>query len=249
MSETLQHLVLVRHGESEGDVRRAAWKRGDMVAAVKMPEQEEITDRGAAQSASAGRWIRRHIIGAYGLQAFDGCYVSSALRSEQSAVALDLGVAVWQEDSCLDERNRGRIRGLRPVQHEQLYPDSFTAMKKDPLHWLPPGGETLVPDVVGRARTFLENIEGASTVLAVTHRDWMWAAQLILENLSEAELLAVNTDEIHNAQVVEYTSVNPVTGEQAPALMWKRSVDPAATAGPDEWHVLPHVAELYPSAV
>src|SRR6185437_9435477 len=103
MSDTLRHLVLVRHGESEGDVRRAAWRRGEMVSATKLPEMEEVTARGTDQSHRAGVWIQKHIIDAYGLVAFDGCYVSSALRSEQSAAALDLPIAVWQEDSCLDE--------------------------------------------------------------------------------------------------------------------------------------------------
>lgn len=121
-------------------------------------------------------------------------------------------------------------------------------MKNDPLHWLPPGGESLVPDVAARAAKFMENIEGAQTVIAVTHRDWMWAAQLILERLSEADLLAVDTDEIHNAQIVEYSSINPATGAQAPALLWKRSIDPTVTTGPGEWQIIPHVLELYPLA-
>lgn len=247
MGETLQHLVLVRHGEDEGDVRRAAWKRGELVAATKRRELEEITSRGIEQNRQAGLWIRKHIIGAYGLIGFDGSYVSSALRSEQSAIALDLAdVAIWQEDYNLDERNRGQIRGLRPEQHRQLYPQSFEQMKRDPLHWWPPGGESIVSGVTARVRRFLENIEGTETALAVTHRDWMWAAQLILERLTEAELAVVDTDAIHNAQVVEYSSINPVTGQQAPALMWKRSVDPLVTDGPGEWQLLPRVAEQYP---
>lgn len=244
MGETLQHLILVRHGESEGDVRRAAWKRGEKVAPNKVPEQEEITAKGADQSRYAGLWIQKHIIEAYGLAALDGCYVSSALRSEQSAVALDLPITVWQEDDCLDERNRGRIRGLRPIQHQQVYPESFDQMRVDPLHWIPPDGESLIPDVVARVDQFMNNIEGSRAVLAVTHRDWIWAAQLVLENLTEEELLAVNTDEIHNAHVVEYTSINPATGEQAPVLLWKRSVDPVMSPDSGEWQILPRVAEL-----
>lgn len=249
MSETLQHLVLVRHGESEGDVRRAAFKRGEPYITTKTPEQEDTTPKGLRECHRSGLWIQKHIIQAYGLISFDGCYVSSAPRSEQSAVALDLPIAVWQEDHNLDERNRGLIRGFRQSQHQQLYPESFAQMKKDPLHWLPPGGESLVPDVSSRALRFMDNIEGAETVLAVTHRDWMWAAQLIVEHLTEAELLAVNTDEIHNGQVVHYTSINPQTGEPTGVLQWKRSVDPMLTDGPGEWQALLHPAALYPLPV
>lgn len=57
MSEALQHLVLVRHGESEGDVRRAAWKRGEAVLTAKRPELEELTDNGIVQSRQAGRRV------------------------------------------------------------------------------------------------------------------------------------------------------------------------------------------------
>ena len=243
MSQTLQRLVLVRHGESEGDARRNAWRRGEIVTTTKIPELEGLTHTGFQQAHLAGQWIQEHIIGPYGVIAFDGCYVSSALRSEQSAGALGLTVAVWQEDNCLDERNRGNVRGLRPAQHQETYPSSFEQMHHDPLHWLPPEGESLIPGVINRVRQFMTNIAGTETVIAVTHRDWMWAAQLVIEHLSEAELLAINTDELHNAQIVEYTSIDPITGKQAAALMWKRSVDPTATTSPSEWQILPHVAE------
>lgn len=43
MGETLKHLVLVRHGEGEGDMRRAAWKRGEEVISTKHPDDEELT--------------------------------------------------------------------------------------------------------------------------------------------------------------------------------------------------------------
>lgn len=231
MGETIKHLVLVRHGEDEGDVRRAAWKRGELVLAAKKRELEEITARGVEQSHKAGIWIQKHVIGAYGLMGFDGCYVSSALRSEQSAVALDLAVAVWQEDHSLDERNRGLVRGLRPEQHREVYPQSFEQMKSDPLHWLPPGGESIMPDVTSRVRQFMENIDGAQTILAETHRDWIWAAGIILG-------YTIDSDDIHNGQVVHLTSIDPDTGLQASGLSWIRSVDPTTVSGPGEWFAL-----------
>jgi broad specificity phosphatase PhoE len=230
MSETLQHLILVRHGESEGDVRRAAWKSGSVIPAAKNPEHEELTVRGEEQSRRAGTWIAKNIIDVYGIEFFDGCFVSSALRSEQSAIAMDLPIAVWQDDKNLDERNRGKVRGLRAEEHKHLFPESYMEMNSSPLHWTPPEGESII-QVAAKARKFLDDIEGNRTVLAVTHRDWMWAAMQPLEGLSQEELLLVDTNQIHNAQVVHYTSIDPDSGEQAPALLWKRSVDPMR---PDE---------------
>lgn len=107
-----------------------------------------------------------------------------------------------------------------------------------------------MPDVIARVGRFLLNVEGLSTVIAVTHRDWMWMAQAVIERLTEAELRAADTDRtLHNGQVIEYSTYDPRTGEHVPALISKRSVDPAVTTGPGEWQTLPHVAELYPMAV
>lgn len=244
MNETLQHLIFVRHGESEGDVRRAAYKRGESYKTLKTPEQEELTLRGEEQSRLAGQWIQEHIINKLGLISFDGSYVSSSLRSEQSAAALDLSIAVWQDDQDLDERNRGKVRGLRPKQHRDLFPESYLQMNERPLHWIPPGGESIL-QVAKRAERFMEKIEGSRNVLTVGHRDWIWAAMLIIERLTEEELAAVDTDAIQNAQIIEYTSINPHTRRAAPALLWKRSVNPVQPEGTNNWQILHHIAELY----
>ncbi len=237
MSENLQYLIMVRHGESEGDARRAAWARGETVTATKPPELEEITDLGVEQCRQAGLWIQKHIIEAYGLPGFDGCYVSSAIRSEQSAIALDLPIAVWQDDNCLDERNRGSIRGMHPAKHKQLHPESYEQMKSDPLRWVPPDGESMMA-VVERAGQFMENVEGSRNVLAVTHRDWMWAAGLLLERLTEEEFLAVNTDEIHNGQILVYSTIDPISHVQADGRMWKLSVDPMEPESSEGWQAI-----------
>lgn len=239
MSETLQHLILVRHGESEGDIRRAAWRQGELVPTNKLPENEALTTQGEEQSRQAGIWIAKNIMPVFGITLFDGCYVSSALRSEQSAIALGLPAAVWQDNHNLDERNRGKIRGLRAEQHKQLFPESYAEMQANPLQWIPPEGQSIM-HVTTKVRQFLNDTKGSRTVLAVTHRDWMWAAQRPLEGLSEAELLAVDTDKIHNAQIIHYTSIDPSSGEQAPALLWKRSINPAqpASKGPAAWQYL-----------
>jgi broad specificity phosphatase PhoE len=178
----------------------------------------------------------------YGLNDFDGCYVSPALRSEQSAIAMNIENSVWQKLDSLDERNRGDIRGLRSEQHRKKYSDSFEQMRENPLHWVPPGGESII-DVAGRVRDFLEEISNETSVLAVTHRDWMWAAQMTLEDMDETELSKVNTDLIHNAQIVHYSSLDPKNGEQAERLLWKRSINPARPTNNSEWQELSNVED------
>lgn len=247
MNEKLLNLVFVRHGESEGDVRRAAWQRGEVYTTDKTPEEEELTDLGIEQSRLAGLWIAQHILGKFVMDKFDGCYVSSSLRSEQSAVALGLAdTTCWNADARLDERNRGLIRGIKRKEHQAKFPDSYEQMVLDPLHWVPPEGESL-EQVAARFVEFHDDIhDGSRNIILVGHRDQMWSAQIPLEGLSEEEFLAVDTDEIHNAQVVHYTAINPVTGEEAPTLMWKRSHDPTDPSQPmSQWEFLPRIAAQY----
>jgi broad specificity phosphatase PhoE len=234
-TENLQHLVLVRHGESEGDVRRAAWNKGGSQAASKPPEREELTPKGIENCRIAGKWIIDNILGNYGLVAFDAYFVSPALRSTQSAMVLGLPNSTWQTEHNLDERNRGLVSGLQPQVHRQLYPRSFEEMRNYPLHWQPPGGEALIPEVANTTQQFINDIKGLRTVIAVTHRDRMWIAQMPLESLTEKQLLATSSDNIHNGEVVHYTSVDPATGESAAKLLWKRSFNPSSSDDSPEW--------------
>lgn len=242
--EAPRHVVLVRHGESEGDVRRAAWKRGEYFVSTKRPEEEGLTTMGIGQSRQAGSWIAKHILVRYSLECFDAYFVSLSLRSLQSAVAMDYKDVTWLGDERLNARNRGYVRGLKAEQHHELFPASYEIMHQDPLHWVPPGGESIL-DVAERWRSFYEDIRGLRSALIVGHRDQMWAAMQQLEYLSDNELLAVDTDEIHNAHIIHYTSLDPETREQAPVLMWKRSVDPLQNDISSGWHILPRVAERY----
>lgn len=245
MSETLQHLVLVRHFESEGDARRGAWRRGEPFKTDKLPEEEGLTPHGYIEGPYSGEFVREEVIGKLALHHFDYYFVSSVLRAEQSAGVMDLPDALWQEDPRLNERNRGLVRGLRKEQHKQRYPESYEQMVSDPLHWTPPGGNSIL-DVAELQTDFLEDIKYiARSAIVVGHRDSMWASMMPLEGLNEAELAAVNTDDIHNGQIWHYTSIHPETGWQAPQLMWKRSIDPIHPETDTGWQTLPNVVRQY----
>lgn len=237
MSESLRHLVFVRHGESEGDVRRAAWRRGESFTSTKHPEEEELTDRGAEQSRLAGAWIARHILEKYALTRFDGYFVSLSRRSLQSAVAMGFEDAVWLGDERLNERNRGLIRGLKAEQHRAQFPGSYERMQTDPLHWVPPGGESIA-GVAERWSSFQSDIRSLHSVLIVGHRDQMWAAMQPLEHLSDRQLLAVDTDQIGNAQVIHYMAADPQPGRQTDGFAWKCSVNPVHPETSEGWQRL-----------
>lgn len=218
---TPRHLVLVRHGESEGDVRRK-----QKLPALKHPIHEEQTKVGHEQSRAAGSWITKHILGAYGLNGFNKYLVSPLIRTRQSANSLDLS-DVWVEDQRLAERNRGDIQGLTNKQHLERFPKSYKQMSEHPFHWVPPHGESILA-VSHRFGELVNDLVNTNNVLIMTHRDVIWAALVSLEGMDLEEVESLNTDTINNGQVTHYTNVNPSTGvAESLELIWKRSVNPS----------------------
>lgn len=240
---TPRHLVLVRHGESEGDVRRK-----QKLPALKHPIHEEQTKVGHEQSRAAGSWITKHILGAYGLNGFDNYLVSPLIRTKQSAHSLDLS-DVWTEDPRLAERNRGDIQGVTKKQHIERYPESYKQMSEHPFHWVPPHGESILA-VSHRFGELVNDLVNSNNVLIMTHRDVIWAALVPLEGMDLEEVESVNTDTINNGQVIHYTNVNPSTGvAESLEMMWKRSVDPSETNIPVENVEWVNVSDLHESLV
>lgn len=227
IGNNLQHLVIARHGEGEGDTRRAKAKQGFHDKPTKATFEEELTENGRGQSMAGGRWITKFVLEAYGFESFDKYLMSPAIRAKQTAESLTPD-ADWIVEDLLDERNRGEISGWPRQAHEAIYPDSYRLMVDDPLHWIPPGGESII-SVSQRASILRRNLKKYKSALLSTHRDWIWASMVPLEGLSEAALADVNTDVIENGQIIHYTSVNPNTGNAEAGLMWKRTINPCSS--------------------
>lgn len=223
--ESLQprHLVLVRHGESEGDVRRKEGKQ-----ALKHPRSEEQTEKGHIQSRNSGLWIAKYILGVYGFKHFDQYVTSPLIRTKQSAYSLGLAEN-WTEEPKLTERNRGDIQGLTKHQHKERYPESYKAMHDHPFHWVPPGGESILA-VSHRFGSIVDELADVGSVLIMTHRDVIWSAHVPLDRLTLDEVENLDTDNIRNGLVIHYTNINPNSGAiESTGLVWKRSIDPAST--------------------
>lgn len=222
-----KHLVLVRHGESEGDVRRAMTNQPRSDSLKKHPKDEEQTPKGHKECQLAGQWITRHILQEYGLGRFDLLKVSPLIRTVQSAESLGLN-GVWGQDVRLAERDRGMIQGMTKNQHEQEYPDSYNNMKQHPFHWTPPGGESLLRVSMRFGELAKDFIEGpAQSAVLMTHRDVLWSAHIPLDNVSLGEIEKINTDLIYNGYLAHYTNINPDSGlPETTDLLWKRTCTP-----------------------
>lgn len=148
-------IVLVRHGESEGNVRHEI--NDDPKRIV------DLTAKGRAQAEAAAERLRE--------MRFTHAYASEFPRAQQTAAILlcyhDLSLHI---DARLNERRSG-MDGL-PVH---VFNDEAD---KDYLHYQPEHGESFL-EQMARLRSFLDEIAARhpdATVLAVSHENPIVAA-------------------------------------------------------------------------
>lgn len=217
------NLVLVRHGESEGNVATTLSKAGDNSwytdAFTTTPgHQWRLTAKGRQQARMSGEWITRHVTAA-----FDGFYVSPYVRTRETAGNLDLPGARWRLNRALRERDWGDIGSLTKTEFNSS--DMFALSKLtrdiDPLYWVPPGGESIGQVAEDRVRNVLDTLhreQAGKDVICVTHGEAMWAFRLVLERLDDDQFVTLDNDKserIHNCEVIHYTRINPfATDEQ-----------------------------------
>ena len=217
-----RHLVIVRHGESEGDVRRKL-RTHELIH----PNDEKQTEAGPRQSQITGRWIAKYIMQVYDFKKFDTYLTSPLIRTKQSAESLGFG-GDWIKEPRLTERNRGDIQGLTKQQHKEKFPDSYQSMEDHPFYWVPPGGESILA-VSHRFGELVNDLANTNNILVMTHRDVLWAAHVPLDKISLDEIEDIDTDSIHNGQVIHYTNINPNSGlAESIQYAWKRSIDPSS---------------------
>lgn len=239
------HLVLVRHGESEGNYVRDAFKNGregDLEYLLyqfrERPGGEwRLTPKGVEQAKAAGEWIQQHVIAKYGLPGFDRYVYSPHRRTIETAGHLGIPSAQWRLNRMLRERSWGELENLTgEYEHKQLYPRNYDWMLKDPLNWTPPGGESIVDMADTRVRGVFDTMhrdhdeKDIDSYLVSTHGEWIWGARLVLEYMFNEDWDTIKNDpaeKVHNCQVLHYTRLNPEDPtEQAQYLRWMRSVNP-----------------------
>lgn len=238
------HFVLVRHGESEGNLVHRRSRDGDHRGFTEEfkrvhSSQYRLTTHGREQAAEAGRWIRTHI-GTH----FHRYYVSEYIRALETAALLDLPNACWFKTPFLREREAGEFDSLTEAEKERDFARYMLARRNDSYYWKPPNGESMV-DVCLRLHRFLDTVHRGhndASVVVVCHAGVMLAFRILLERLSQNRFNAIYDskdphDRIHNCQVVHYTRQNPAdTTDTRQHPMWVRSVCPwDAGLSRNEW--------------
>src|SRR5688500_7437097 len=135
-------LVLVRHGESEGNEAVSRARAGDasMLDEVRTRHSSfwQLTARGREQAAHSGRWLRDEFP-----QGFDLHHSSEYVRAMQTAALLDLPGAEWLLHPDLRERSWGDLDRLTPEERREHFAASLQEKASAPFYWRPPNGESI----------------------------------------------------------------------------------------------------------
>lgn len=224
--------VVIRHGQSEGNVATDAAKRGDESyytdAFRETPGHRwHLTEGGQEQAKIAGQWIIENIS-----ETFDRYYVSPFVRTRETAAFLGLPDTQWRIDPRLRERDWGEAEGITRREFEEQYPRAALLKKVDSLYTRMPGGESIADVRINRVRDFYNTLHREcfeKHVIVVTHGEWMWGNRANLEYMSDEEWVVADSDpaqRIHNTQIHDYSRVNPHTGEQGRYIGWTRRITP-----------------------
>ena len=231
------HLIFVRHGQSEANVIQKRDDHGvhpDTAAALfaRADWRHRLTNQGVEQAKNAGAWIE-HNIGS--LATFDALYVSPFMRTRETAAYLGgMAVGGWTVDDRLVERSWGVYGKVPRAEQRSQFPRTSAEKTANPWYIRLDGGESM-PDVYARFRDFqgtLHREQAGQRVLVVTHGDFINAARYGVERMmpEEWELLDEDPDHtIKNCTVLEYTRINPSDPEDIrEKLHWRRYTYPDA---------------------
>lgn len=236
-------LVLVRHGQTEGNLARERSKKGDK--GLWTPEFRErpgrlwrLTDLGIEQAKAAGSWVCENMD-----PHFSRYITSEYPRAKETAGHLGLPEAEWEEEFYLRERLWGPLENLPEDERWERYREELNRHKADSFYWRPPHGESMA-EVCERVDWVLYTLHqecAGGSVIAVCHEDVMWAVRARLERLSQERWQALKLsgdprDRVHNGQVISYTRRDPSTGEVCPDYRWTLSVCPYdSSLSRNEW--------------
>jgi broad specificity phosphatase PhoE len=223
-------LWVVRHGQSAGNVARDE-AHAEGLARIELTERDvdvPLSLLGRDQARALGRWFRS----GHETDRPEVMLASPYVRALETAEIFRAeGGCHFGEPICLDERLRekefGILDGLTTAGIRELQPEQakFRELLGKFYH-RPPGGESWV-DVVFRLRALMDTVSlhyGGQRVMIVAHQVVVLCLRYIIENLSEAEILAIDRlGDIANCAITEYR-FDPQSGRDGRLVLARYNV-------------------------
>ena len=175
-------LVLVRHGESEWNLKNlfTGWRDVD------------LSEKGVSEARAAGRKLKTQ-----GLR-FDMAFTSALVRAQHSLDLIleemgqtDIPIA---KDQALNERDYGDLVGLNKDDARKKWGAEQVLLWRRSYDVAPPGGESL-KDTAARVlpyyiKDILPTVLRGDNVLVAAHGNSLRALVMVLERLSPKEIVA-----------------------------------------------------------
>ena len=186
-------LVLVRHGQSE-------WNAKNLFTGWRDPD---LTEKGVEEAAEAGKTLKQ---AGYN---FDVAFTSDLQRAQKTCAlildALESGGLDIIRDQALNERDYGDLAGLNKDDAREKWGDEQVHKWRRSYDIPPPGGESL-KDTADRVLPYYQasikpRLLNGETVLIAAHGNSLRALVMMLENLSQEEIL---TKEISTGEPIIY---------------------------------------------
>jgi probable phosphoglycerate mutase len=200
-------LLLVRHGQSAGNLARERALAEDL-ATIDIAARDcdvPLSPLGEEQSDALGAWLGRNEA------APSIVFTSPYLRAVETAARVCKS-AGWAVPVCADERLRekefGMLDRLTRTGIRRHFPDQAEMLDRiGKFYYRPPGGESWT-DVILRVRSFSDTLlhrYAAKRVAIVAHQVIVLCFRYIIENMTEARILAVDAAaDIANCSLTTY---------------------------------------------
>ena len=204
-----ERLIVIRHGESAGNVARdkAEAEELERIDIATRDVDVPLSEAGEEQAAALGRWIAE--------QPADEqptvLWVSPYLRAQQTA-EIALKTAGLSIPAVIDERLREREFGVldgltRRGITAQFPEESERRSRLGKFYHRPPGGESW-SDVLLRLRAAIDDIRrdcAGQRALLVAHQVVVLLVRYVLEQMTEEEILAIDRlGDVANCSVTAY---------------------------------------------
>lgn len=225
-----RNLLLVRHGQSEGNIALGATRSGDdsLIThegfAAQHSSKWRLTAQGRIQARKAGEWIRSEF------PDLDFFYTSEFARAMESAALMDIipQGGYWRLSPYLRERDWGDLDRMTKTQRDLEFAVHLADADTSPFYWRPPNGESFA-DVSARYKIVLDTLarewEGRDGII-VAHGELIETASIELERRSETEFLKMKADRSHkirNCDIHHYTRLDE-NGTMHPYFVRKRVI-------------------------
>jgi 2,3-bisphosphoglycerate-dependent phosphoglycerate mutase len=186
MAETDRLLVLVRHGQSDWNLKNlfTGWRDVD------------LTDKGVSEAREAGRKLK-----AQGIK-FDVAFTSALIRAQRTLdlMLTELGqtaIPVFK-DQALNERDYGDLVGLNKDDARKKWGEEQVHIWRRSYDIAPPGGESL-RDTLARTLPYyvteiLPRVLRGERVLVAAHVNSLRALVMVLDKHSPETITKLNLD-------------------------------------------------------